>query len=279
MPIAADDAAYRLKDSLERLPLQDFEGTVSVIMPAYNEQFQISKTVNETKKVLKGSGCDYEIVIVDDGSTDSTFAEASKISSLCEEVQVIKCESNGGKGRALKFGFNHVQGDLVVFLDADLDLHPEQIHVLYQYLNDRESDVVIGSKRHPLSKLDYPFHRKIISNTYYLLIKTLFGLPIKDTQTGIKLFKYKVLEDIFPKVLAKRYALDLELLAIAHHRGYKIAEAPIVLDFKRRGRIRPIDIYHVLIDTMAIFYRLYVLRYYDKPEKRQLSKDFNKYTC
>lgn len=279
MSIAVDNAACSLEGSPKRLPLQDFSGAISVIMPAYNEQFQISKAVDETKRILEQSNCDFEIIVVDDGSTDNTFLEASKISSSHEEIKVVRSESNGGKGHALKCGFEHARGDLIIFLDADLDLHPEQMHVLYKYLKDSKSDVVIGSKRHPLSKLDYPFHRKIISNTYYMLIKMFFGLPVRDTQTGIKLFKYEVLENVFPKVLVKRYALDLELLAVAHYHGYEIAEAPIVLDFKRRGRIRPRDVFRVLIDTMAIFYRLYILRYYDRPKKQELSKNINKYTC
>jgi len=283
MPVAANDVAYCLEDTPKHMPLQDFDGKISIIMPAYNEQFHISKTISETRKVLDESDCDYEIIIVDDGSTDDTFMEASKIGSLCGEVRVVKCESNGGKGHAVKFGFNHARGELVVFLDADLDLHPEQINSLYEYLNTCQADVVIGSKRHPRSKLDYPFHRKIVSNVYYFFIKALFGLPIKDTQTGIKIFKHEVLENIFPQVFVKRYAFDLELLVNAHHLGYKIAEAPIVLDFKRNGRIRLIDIYHVLIDTMAIFYRLHILKCYDKPEydkskKRRSSESIDNYS-
>jgi glycosyltransferase involved in cell wall biosynthesis len=279
MTIAVDDAVYSLKDPKQGLPLQGFGGKISVVMPAYNEQFQISSAVHETRKVLEESDCDFEIIIVDDGSTDNTYIEASKMSSAFKEVQVIKCTSNGGKGNALRSGTNYACGDLIIFLDADLDLHPDQIHILYQYMKKCGSDVVIGSKRHPLSKLDYPLHRKIISNTYYILVKALFGLPVRDTQTGIKLFKQEVLEDVFPKVLARRYALDLELLAVAHHHGYKIAEAPIVLDFQKSGRIRPKDVVQVLMDTMAIFYRLYISKHYDRSREQQLSKGLDKHTC
>ena len=132
-------------------------------------------------------------------------------------------------------------------------------------MNENQADVVIGSKRHPESKLDYPTQRKIISSIYFLLIKLLFNLPIKDTQTGLKLFKHKVLERVFPKVLVKRYAFDLELLVNIHHLGYKIIEAPITLNYQRiMGRIRLKDLYYTGIDTLAIFYRLYFLRYYNK---------------
>lgn len=245
--------------------MKDFDGKISVIMPAYNEQAHIGASLLETTKVLGDMGFDHEIIVVDDGSRDNTYREALKVATEIGDIQVVQCQPNWGKGAALKYGFRFATGDLVAFLDADLDLHPKHIQTLFNYMKKDNADVVIGSKRHPLSKLNYPLHRRFMSTIYYGLTKILFGLPIKDTQTGIKLFRHRVLHDIFPKVLVKRYAFDLELLVNAHHKGYKIAEAPITLNSKRKfGRINPKDIYHILMDTMAIFYRLYILRYYDK---------------
>jgi len=94
----------------------------------------------------------------------------------------------------------------------------------------------------------------------------LFGLPLRDTQTGLKVYEFKVLEKVFPKVLCKRYAYDLELLVNANHLGYKVVEAPVVLNFRRPkkwGRIGFNDLYLTGIDTLAIFYRMHILRYYD----------------
>ena len=127
------------------------------------------------------------------------------------------------------------------------------------------ADVVIGSKRHPDSKVEYPWHRRFISTTYFFLVKFLFGLPIRDTQTGIKLFRREVLAQVFPRMLVKRYAFDLELLTLAHHFGYRIAQAPVTLETKRyQHRIRVIDILHTFWDTLAIWYRMHVLRWYDR---------------
>jgi hypothetical protein len=98
----------------------------------------------------------------------------------------------------------------------------------------------------------------------------MFRLPIHDTQTGLKLFKREVLEKVFPRMLVKKFAFDLELLVLAHKNGYSIAEAPVVVDFrpninrKMRRWIRLTDIITTWWDTMAIFYRLYILRYYDR---------------
>lgn len=133
-------------------------------------------------------------------------------------------------------------------------------------MRNRRADVVIGSKHHPASKLHYPFARKVISRIYALVLKILFNLPLRDTQTGLKIFKHDVLKRVFPKVLCKRYAFDLELLVNANRLGYRVAEAPVVLNFRRPvkwGRIGLNDIYLTGLDTLAIFYRMYILKYYD----------------
>jgi len=242
-----------------------YKGKISVIMPAYNEGHHIFANIRETQRVFNEFGCKYEIIVVDDGSSDNTLIEAKRAAKGYNNVIVKSTKQNYGKGRALKIGFRFAKGDLIFFLDADLELHPGQIQTLYDIMKLKEADVVIGSKRHPDSKLDYPWHRRLVSAVYFFLVKILFGLPIRDTQTGIKLFKREVLKRVFPKILVKRYAYDLEILVNAHHLGYKIVESPVVLNFKRKlGRIGLITIFKTWWDTMAIFYRMYILKYYDK---------------
>lgn len=247
--------------------MQNLSKKVSVIMPVYNEEKCIHTNILETTKILNSFGYDYEIIVVDDGSTDHTYQEATKTSSALDKIKVVKSISNQGKGWALKYGFKFVKGDFVVFLDGDLDLHPRRIETLFEIMRKTDSDVVIGSKRHPLSIVDYPLTRRMLSFFYHLMVGILFRLFITDTQVGIKLWKCEVLEKILPKVLVKKYALDLELLANARRLGYKVREAPINLNFGREkpwGRIRFKDIYKMGIDTLAIFYRMYILHYYDK---------------
>jgi glycosyltransferase involved in cell wall biosynthesis len=155
-------------------------------------------------------------------------------------------------------------GDYVVFLDSDIDLHPAQLETFFDIMKLDNADVVIGSKRHPNSILNYPLQRKVMSNVYYFLIKIMFGLPVRDTQTGLKLFKYEVLKRIFPRIVVKAFAFDLEILANAYRLGYKIAEAPVHIDSRREfGRIGIREILETWIDTLAIFYRMHILRYYD----------------
>lgn len=240
---------------------------ISVIMPAYNEGSYIYRNLHETAQTLNDVGYEYEIIVVNDGSTDNTLEEVEKAVSEIEHLKIVNLSANGGKGHALKSGFSQAEGDFVVFLDADLDLHPRQLINLVNVLKEKRVDVVIGSKRHPQSQLNYPFFRVILSNIYAFILWILFRLPLRDTQTGLKLFKYEVLKRVFPKVLCKKYAFDLEILANAHHLGYKIAEIPVVIQFRRPtkwGRISLFDMYIMGLDTLAIFYRMYVTRYYDK---------------
>ena len=245
--------------------MQNFTGKISIIMPAYNEEVHIHSSIQETLKTVDNFGCDYEIIVVDDGSKDHTYREILRAASSDDKVKVVQYENNAGKGFALLQGFKYVSGDLVIFLDADMDLHPGQIQILFNYMKMYNADVVIGSKRHPQSEVNYPCRRKIISDIYYLVTRTLFNLPVKDTQTGLKIFKYEPLKEAISKIVIKKYAFDLEILVSLHHLSYKIVSAPIVLNFKRPwGRIRLIDIYHTAWDTMAIFYRLYFLKYYER---------------
>ena len=250
-------------DAIKTLPHK-----ISILMPAYNEVSIIAPSVRETMRTMDHFGTPYEIIVIDDGSLDGTFEQIQDLRAKHGTVIAVKNRENFGKGRALKKGFRYVTGDYVVFLDCDRDIHPEQIRDYFEVIRREDVDVVIGSKRHPRSQVDYPWSRKIISTVYFFIVKLLFGLPIRDTQTGLKLFRCEVLRRVFQKMLVKRYAFDLEILALAHHFHYRIAQAPIRLRPQRhRDRIRLLDIYHTFWDTVAIFYRMHILHYYDRSRK------------
>jgi len=241
---------------------------LSVLMPAYNKGEIVFEAITKVKEVLEDIGMKYEIVVVDDGSEDNTLKEIRRAEKKFENVKVVHYDQNRGKGHALKYGFEFTKGDLVFFQDADTDLHPKQLKVFLEYMKKNNADVVIGSKKHPESKVNYSFNRRFLSWGYHMIIYILFNLHVNDTQVGSKLFKREVLGEVFPKIIVKRWAFDLEILVNVNKLGYKIVEAPIDLKFKHFNSTIDRRLFSViknmLIDTLAIFYRDKILKYYDE---------------
>jgi len=239
--------------------------SLSIVIPVYNESDKIVGNLKECLRVCKSFKMPFELIVVDDGSTDGTGKLIRAFAKKRFNVKSISYKRNKGKGHALRYALKFVKNDLVAFIDADLELHPSQLKDFMKIMKREKCDVVVGSKRHPDSKLDYPWHRKFLSNGFYLLNKVLFGLPLKDTQSGIKLFKKKVLDNVFPRIVVKGYAFDLEVLVVANKFGYKIVEAPIELNFFRfESRVGFKSIKNIFQDTAGIFYRLYIIKYYDR---------------
>lgn len=245
------------------------EGLISVLMPAHNLEGVIAANIRRVHAVFKDK-VPFEILPIDDGSTDQTAARILEAAAGLPEVKPVILPTNHGKGGALRAGFEKSRGAFIIFLDADLDLPPEQIPSFFERMEASKADIVIGSKQHRDSKLHYPPLRRLISFAYFLFIKVAFGLPVHDTQTGLKLFRRKPLEWAFPRMLVKAFAFDLEVLAIAVSRRFTITEAPVQVDFHGSWSGIPIRaIRSVLNDTLAVFYRLHILRYYDSiPDTR-----------
>jgi len=232
---------------------------LSIIIPMYNEK-NIKKNLQKALQIFDTFNRPYEIVLVDDGSTTNCYSEAKEVKS--DKIRVVGYKPNKGKGNAIKYGAKFVTGDYVAFLDADLELDPNQLKGFIKILEETKSDIIIGSKRHPDSKVHYPLFRRFMSIVYQIMIKILFNLNVRETQVGLKLFKRECIDSIFPKILVKRFAFDLEVLVNANKLKYKITEAPINLDYKFGSTVSPSAVYYMLLDTAAIFYRLKILHYY-----------------
>ena len=235
---------------------------LSVVVPVYNQEEYIYRNVLEALKTFSQYGKNFEIIVVNDGSTDGTLSELKLIKD--NRLKIVSYPVNKGKGHALKYGVEHVTGNVVTFMDADLDIHPRNLNGFFPYLSS--SDFVIGSKRHRLSRVNYPLKRRVLSMFYHWFVRFLFDLKVKDTQSGFKLMKTECLRTVLPKVLVKRFAFDLELLVVAKHYGFKVTEAPISLhyNFGNGSSVSFSAINGILVDTLAIAYRLYILHYYDK---------------
>lgn len=236
---------------------------LSVVVPAYREGRRIHDNLKRLIGELDQLDVTYEVVVVSDGNTDATVRESQRLGSPA--VRVFHYPMNIGKGFALSLGVDQSVGSLVTFIDADMELDPANIKVFIEVMQARGCDAVIGSKRHPMSKVAYPKFRRLQSAVYQLLVRLLFDLNVRDTQTGLKLFRRQVLGDVVPLLAIKKFAFDLELLVVARQLGYRnICEAPITLDYQFHSTVNLGSAWRVLWDTAAIFYRLRILRYYQR---------------
>jgi len=238
---------------------------ISIIVPAYNEEKNVQKTLSNIVNGFK-TDYDYEVIVVCDGCTDKTSQKASALTKKYPKIKVYTYEKNRGKGYALTYGVKKSTGNIISFFDAGGDFDINHIDKFVKLMEVFDAQIVIGSKRHPASRVNYPAKRKFYSAVYQIMIRILFNLNIRDTQTGLKVFKKEVLEKILPRAVVKKYAFDLELLVIAKKFGYKkIFEAPVVLNYNfSTSGIGFNSIKQMIIDTLGIFYRLNFLRYYDK---------------
>lgn len=246
----------------------------SVIVPAYKQEKTIFNDIKNISEALKISGYKYEIIVVVDGYVDQTYKNAKNFKS--SKVKIIGYPKNQGKGYAVRFGMLRAKGDIIGFIDAGMDIHTQGFNMLLSHMEWYDADVIVGSKLHPVSKVNYPVYRTVLSWGYRLLTWTLFGFRLRDTQVGLKFFKKKVVKDVLPRLLVKRYAFDVEMLAVAYSLGYKrIFEAPVKIKFKNNSIISKNvsrTIFFMLWDTMAVFYRLKIIRYYKKNRKKYLKK-------
>jgi glycosyltransferase involved in cell wall biosynthesis len=250
------------------------EPTLSVIVPVFNQAAQIVENLRVIRHRI-GDRMDepFEIVVVSDGSIDQTTERL--LESRAEEgIRVFHYDRNLGKGYAIKVGALEARGRWIGFVDADLDLDAASLVDFVREAEDKNLDFVIGSKRHPDSDVHYPRSRRVASWLFQQLVRLLFRLDVRDTQVGLKVFRREVADQVLPLLLVKRYAFDLELLAVARAFGFsKLEEQPIRLEYRFTGSgVRSIAVLRALIDTAAIFYRLRILRYYQR--KRALAGAF-----
>jgi glycosyltransferase involved in cell wall biosynthesis len=239
------------------------ELSLSVIVPVFNEAERIQANLELLISEVAPYFSSFEILVVSDGSTDGT--ESVLKSYVHPRTKLICYPENHGKGYALREGFKAASGDFILFIDGGMELHPREIRIFIGLMELYDADVVVASKRHPQSQIDYPRTRRILSSIYQILIRFLFNMNVTDTQVGLKLFKREVIESIMPHLTVDRYGADLEILALARATGYKrFLEAPVRLDyFRTNSRSFLPEMLHiarvgwsVLVDTLRLYRRI-----------------------
>jgi len=235
---------------------------LTLVVPFYNPGETLRPHLEDMVRVLDATGADYEIIPVSDGSTDGS---EKTLAGLPATVRPIINDTNYGKGHALNIGLNEGRGRYLGFVDADGDLPAELLVAFVNVVVEEAPEIAIGSKKHPESQVVYPFVRRAYSTGYQLLSRVLFGLSVRDTQTGLKLIRRDVLAESLPRMLEKRFAFDLELLVVAHRLGYRnVVELPVVIKERLTSTISWRSVVQVLSDTLAIAYRLRLVGWYDE---------------
>jgi len=232
---------------------------LSVIIPAYNEERRLPKTLEEIDKYLRGQSYDYEILVVNDGSKDRTAEVAKSLMLKIRNLKVTGYEKNQGKGYAVRFGMLEAKGDYRIFTDADNSTSIDQIEKIWPEL-EKGYDIVIGSRDVKGAILDppQPWLRKVLLGEgfklYRKIVLNLWGT--EDTQCGFKCFTKLATENIFPRCRINRFAFDPEILIIAKKMGYKIKEIPVYWRNDPESKVKPKWIINMAVDLLKIRFNL-----------------------
>lgn len=235
---------------------------ISIIVPVYNAARVLRHSVLQIEREIKKTGIPYEILIVENASTDNTPQIAAELAKKKNVRHLTNKEK--GRGRALKKGFIEAKGRYVVYTDADLDIPLKYIFEIVQCLREGY-DIAVASKRHPQSKVGCPRHRKIFSRGYNLLVSALLHSRLYDHQGGLKGFRKPVITDLLTYVQDNKWFWDTEVLVLAQWKGYSIKEVPIVANYGFEGTTV------VMGDIKEMFSGIMKLRFRKKKVRRMLT--------
>lgn len=242
---------------------------LSLVVPVYRQEKTIVKNLKIIKQALDAIRYDYEIIAVIDGKVDNSF-EKIKAAKIIK-VRCLFYSENRGKSYAIRLGMHHAKGDYIMFLDSGNEIDTSGISMLLEHMEWYNADIIVGSKRHPASQVQYSFLRKILSYGYYMFVKILFGVSVRDTQAGIKIYRKHVIKKVLPRLVEKKFAGDLEVLVVSRLLGFKrIYEAPIKLDYSLGSLTSAAtlkEIWGIVKDTFAIYFRSNIMKYYSRTHK------------
>ena len=230
----------------------------SFVIPAFNEGDSLYMAVANFIHVASALDGGFEIIIVNDGSTDNTGQVIQELEKKFTFVSSISLLQNGGKGYALRTGFMNCDSESVVygFIDGDLDIDSTFARQMIESIEANISDVAIASKLHILSHVDYPTTRKILSRIFRLYTRVFLKLNVTDTQTGMKFFGQDVHRNVIPLLASNSYSFDLEFLSLATSLGYSISEYPVAIRHGFSSSVGFKNSMRSILDVCAISKRL-----------------------
>ena len=228
--------------------------SLTLVIPAYDEEARIEKTLAAAHDYLTLRGYDFELLVVDDGSRDATRERVARFAEGHAHVRLIALEENRGKGAAVRTGVLASSGDLVLYMDADLATPMAELPRLEQAIA-RGADVVFGSRGLPGSSLrrSQGLLRENMGKTFNAIVQRTVLSGISDTQCGFKLLRGEVARRIFAMTTVDRFAFDVEVLLIALDLGYRIEEVPVTWFHDPQSRVSPVaDAARMLVDILRI---------------------------
>src|SRR4030042_3117215 len=229
---------------------------ISVVIPAYNENVRIVKTLEKTLDYFEIHNYLYEIIIIDDASTDVTYNLVDTLFRSHSNIKILRNRKNMGKGFSVKRGVLESRGDYVLFSDADLSTPIEEIEKFFPHFN-KGYDIVIGSRALKDSQilLKQPWYRKNMGKIFNLLVRLFIIKGIKDTQCGFKCFRKEVAHKIFSLQRLNGFCFDVEILYIAKSLGYKIKEVPIIWLHCLHSRVA------IFMYSICMFFDLFKIKF------------------
>lgn len=230
--------------------------SLSVVIPAFNEEQRLGRFLEQATDYLDRRGQRYEVLVVDDGSTDETAALVESIRSRHPAIKLLRLPTNQGKGSAVRHGMRAASGQLQLFADADGATSMCELARLEQAIAGG-ADLAIGSRalasHDPRYHVDARWHRSVLGNLFNRLVSRLGIAGIADTQCGFKLFTRKAAQDLFSVSRLDGYGIDLELLYVAQRRGYRIVEIPINWADQAGSKVRVLrDGFRMLRDLLGV---------------------------
>ena len=238
------------------------ETKLSVIIPAYNENSRIEKTLFAVRKNKKKQSYTYEILVVNDGSKDGTADEVKKLANVIENLKLVDNKENHGKGWVTKQGMLTATGEVRLFMDADNSTAVDEVAKMLPFF-ENGYDIVVGSRRIEGSNItvEQSRVRDFLVGVFRLIVHTLVPVGVTDTQCGFKAFSAKAAQNIFPKQTIFRWAFDVEILSLARKSGYKIKEVPITWINDAQSHVKLSGMINMLFEVLQIRINLWTGKY------------------
>ncbi|MFQ5842900.1 MAG: dolichyl-phosphate beta-glucosyltransferase [Thermodesulfobacteriota bacterium] len=212
---------------------------LSLVMPAYNEEQTIGRSVSTVRNYLMKRGYPFEIIVVDDGSEDQTLQRVQEVMATCEKIRLVRNRKNLGKGAAVRKGMLHAEGEYIVFSDVDLSVSIDQIEPFLENLRDGYN-IAIGSRRLNRSHIQdhQPIYREMMGRAFTRLSRWILGTSTSDFTCGFKGFQRDVARDLFAVQRLPDWSFDSEVIYLAGLRGYKIAQIPVTWSNGKETKVR-----------------------------------------